>query len=160
VPVFDDGILCDDYLVRTEHPQCPACKKYHRPDTACRYGQSKWTVLKNFPKGEYLYNYASARVSAAPFVLLLEGPCDVFRATEAGIAAVAAFGSDLSSVQADKLAALHKNVVIACDNDEAGKSGSARAANLLRERDVRTREWSPPERFHDVGDMAIADIVA
>src|SRR5581483_7041628 len=104
VPVFDDdGRLCDGYLARTENPQCPACKKYHQPDSACRYGESKWVVMKDFPKGEYLYNYVSARASTSPFVLLLEGPCDVFRAAEAGVAAVAAFGSDLSPVQADKV---------------------------------------------------------
>jgi hypothetical protein len=161
VPVYDDdGILCVGFLARTENPQCPTCKKYHQPETPCGYGQSKWTIMKDFSKGEYLFNYACARASASPFVLLLEGPCDVFRATEAGVAAVAAFGSDLSPVQADKLAALHKNVVIAYDNDEAGRYGSARAADLLRDREVRTRQWSPPEQFHDVGDMTVDDIVA
>ncbi len=63
-------------------------------------------------------------------------------------------------MQAEKLALLHKNVIIAYDNDEAGRSGSTRAADLLREREVWNHVWSPPERFHDVGDMTVDDIVA
>jgi hypothetical protein len=161
VPIYDDeGLLCVGFLSRAEHPQCESCERFHGPDTPCQHGQSKWVVMQGFPKGEYLYNYASARGRDSRLIFLLEGPGDVVRFAEAGVPAVAAFGSDLSSVQAGKLAALRKRVFIVFDNDGAGKSGAARAADLLRKRGVHVNVAFPPELFHDVGDMTVEDILA
>src|SRR5207237_1116406 len=98
----------------------------------------------DFPRQQYLYNYANARRHGCPFVLLVEGPSDVFAVVYASYPAVASLGADLSPEQADKLAALGKRVLVAYDNDEAGRAGSARACGLLRAKGVTAKECVPP----------------
>jgi Toprim-like len=161
VPVYDDaGRTCVGYIARSEKPHCLQCDKCHDRQESCGRGERRWDVLTDFPKGNYLLNYAAASASNSPFVLLVEGPGDVFRAMEAGVPAVAAFGSDLSSTQANKLAALNKRIVVALDNDKAGREGTKRAQNLLNQRRVIAGVCQPPAGFHDVGDMPAEAVVA
>jgi hypothetical protein len=154
VPLYDDaGHKCVGFIARSEHPACGSCKKHHRPGQPCRYGQQKWRIHRGFPKSSYLYNYAATRRPDCRVVLLVEGTGDVFRAEEAGIAAVACLGTHLSDVQAAKLAALGKPVLIAFDNDDAGRQGAAAAAERLRGLCEGVRACPVPAGFHDVGDM-------
>jgi len=156
VPFYDDeGERCVGHAERWESDPCGDCGLYHRPGVPCRYGsRAKWVLPKDFPKGRYLYNLANARRQAAPFVLLVEGCPDVFAAVYACYPAVASLGADLTPEQADKLAALGKRVLVAYDNDEAGRGGSARACGLLRARGVAVKECVVPDGLHDVGDCS------
>jgi Toprim-like len=113
-----------------------------------------------FPRGSYLYGYAAAARSASPFVVLVEGAPDALRVMEAGYPAVASLGADLTEVQADKLAALNKQVLVAFDNDEAGREGAERAVTRLRGKKVWPRTWSPLQEFKDLGDTPWHEVVA
>ncbi len=125
----------------------------------CRYGQAKWCLPKGFPKGLFLYNLANARLSDYPRVLLVEGPGDVFAAAAAGIPAVAVLGHDLSPTQADKLATLSREIVVAFDNDPEGQKGAWAAYRHLSEKKISSGVWSPPESFHDLGEMPPEEVL-
>jgi DNA primase len=86
---------------------------------------------------------------------LVEGVCDVFRAAEAGIPAVACLGNDLTGAQAVKLGLLRQNVVVAFDNDDAGRLGATRAMVALRPHcwARRVRAVEIPEGYKDVAEM-------
>src|SRR5262249_21506613 len=104
LPLYDDtGEVCIGYLSRSEKPLCQTCDRCHPSDESCGRGELRWSMPKDFPRGSYLYNLAAARVSDGPFVLVVEGPGDVFRAAEAGFPAVALLGSGLTEIQAEKL---------------------------------------------------------
>jgi hypothetical protein len=160
VPVYDeDGVLCIAYLERSHKPKCLSCKKCHEPDQACRYGQFKWMIRPDeFPKSAHLFNFAAAQQSDNPFVLLVEGAGDVFRAVEAGFPAVALLGTDLSDEQASKLAALGKEVVVALDNNDAGWRAAPVVRGKHHERGVPARLLHPPKDYDDVGDMPAAEV--
>lgn len=153
VPIYDDdGEVCVGYLARSEKPRCTTCEKHHHPEADCRYGQAKWKLMSGFPKGAYLYNYHSARQSPDSAVFLVEGPGDVFRLTEVGHAAVASMGADLSPTQAEKLAALGKEVIVAFDNDPAGRENAYRVTRQLCRAGVETNVWPPPAACKDIGE--------
>lgn len=154
VPLYDDqGEFCIGFVARSHLPSCTACGKHHvGPD--CKYGQAKWVVQSGFPKGACLYNYAAARRSSSPFVLLVEGAPDVFRATEADYPAVALLGTDLSATQVQKLAALKKTVVVALDNDEAGRAATVRVHHRLRRTGLDAHVWHVPDAVKDLGEMS------
>jgi 5S rRNA maturation endonuclease (ribonuclease M5) len=159
VPVHDDaGQTCVGYLTRSEKPYCDQCKKCHDPQEGCGRGERRWGVLKDFPRGDFLYNFAAALRSAFPYVLLVEGAGDVWKATEAGIPAVAATSNGITPKQADKLATLKKTVIIAFDTDENGKKNDRETWKQLRERQVNAHFWSPPKQFHDIGDMPAPEV--
>jgi hypothetical protein len=161
VPVYDDlGRTCVGFLERSEKPLCGVCRRCHHPRSECRYGQARWGVSRGFTKQQFLYNYAHARRSEHPFVLLVEGPGEVFRATEAGFPAVGLLGTDMSEVQVEKLAAMGSEVVIAFDNDEPGRENGQRVYSRLRARSIDVGIWSPPEQFKDVGEMPPEEVVA
>src|SRR5262249_12721991 len=106
VPLYDEsGDTCVGFMAWSES----------------RDGEPQWTLPTNFPKASYLYAYHAALRSQSKSVLLVESPCDVWRAEEAGCLAVASLGADLSSVQAAMLVALTKEVLVAFDNDEDGR---------------------------------------
>jgi hypothetical protein len=155
VPLYDDADeTCVGFLSRSEQPACRECALNHPKGAACRFGEPKWKLSGGFPKDAYLYGYAAVRRLDSPFVLLVEGAGDVFRAAEAGVPAVACLGVGLSAAQAGKLAALGRAVLVAFDNDEAGRRGARDARDGLRGARVRARIWPPPEGRHDLGEMA------
>jgi hypothetical protein len=159
-PVYDEaGQFCLGILGRSELPACSRCKKYHRPEVACRFGQGKWMTLKGFPKTLLLYN-AAALHSSRPFVLLTEGAMDAVRAQEAGYPAVSSMGAHLSDAQAQRLAASGKEVLVAYDRDPAGRQAEGKALALLRAMGVRATSFPPPGGFKDLGEMRPEDVRA
>src|SRR5262249_12575653 len=119
VPLYDRrGEVCVGFVSRRE-------------TSGCQHGQ-RWSMMEGFPKGKYLSNLPAASQSPRPYVLLVEGAPDVFRAAEAGCPAVALLGSELSDAQADLLASLGKEILIATDNDEAGKRCAVAAGQRLK----------------------------
>ncbi len=144
VPIYDEGdSTCVGFIARTIRPD----------DT-----RPRWQFPTNFRSGEWLYNHAAVRNSPTPFVLVVEGVPDVLRATEAGVPAVAAFGVEVSVAQVRKLASLNKEVVVAFDNDEAGRSAAVSAVTLLRREGVQAVIRHPPSGVKDVGEMAAGDV--
>jgi hypothetical protein len=161
VPVFDDaGLVCVGFLMRSEKPFCKECRRHHQPSSDCRYGQARWGIQRGFRKQQFLYNLAHAMKSDKPFVLLVEGPGDVFRSVEAGFPAVALLGTDMADGQVEKLAKLNKKVVIAFDNDKAGKENSPKIHARLATRGIEVEVLHPPQAFKDMGEMPTKDVIA
>jgi hypothetical protein len=160
VPLYDDeGTTCIGYVARSKRPECGRCGSNHDgPD--CQYGQPKWTMPRGFPSSTYLYNYAAAKASDAPFIFLVEGAPDVFRVAEAGYVGVALLGSDASDGQLRKLAGLGKEVWIAFDNDEAGKAAEERfwRKKIASGVSLPTRNFTTPEPYKDLGDTPSAEL--
>jgi hypothetical protein len=163
VPIYDDdGQVCVAYTSRWEKGDCPSCGCRHHEWAQCGENRPKWVMHPiGFPKGRYLYNYAAARASSSPFVVLVEGPGDVWKCNEAGIPAVACLGNDLTDSQAIKLGLLRRNVVVAFDNDDAGRQGATRAMVALRPHcwARRVRAVQIPEGHKDLAEMS-AEAVA
>jgi hypothetical protein len=154
VPFFDQtGEVCIGYQARSERPQCRKCKRFHDECQPCYAAEFKWNVLAGFPKGNYLYNYHMALRSDSQFVLLVEGPGDVWAATAADALAVASLGHGLSAKQTEKLARLGKRVLVAFDNDDSGRDGAVSTVNRLKAAGVNTRFATLPPEFHDLGSM-------
>ena len=154
VPLYDEsGEVCVGIYSRSEKPKCPKCNGLHDPWCDCQFAQAKWRAPKDFPKKHYLYNYCNARKAYLPVVLLVEGPGDVFRAMEADSPAVALLGTDLSDWQAERLAALDKAIIVALDNDEAGRRASDSVYERLSRHASEVVVLPPPPDFKDVGDM-------
>jgi hypothetical protein len=160
VPLYDaEGTTCIGYTFRSLKPPCKACRKHHDPWVACRYGQSRWGIMKGFPKRSYLYNYAAA-LRADGTAFLVEGPPDVFRLAEAGHTAVALLGSDATDEQLRLLAALEKPILVAFDNDPAGEVALGRFRRKYEASDV-TFEWDPfavPGPYQDVGETPVEEL--
>lgn len=160
VPVYDDvGRTCVGFLSRSEKLTCPQCEMCHQPGEGCGKGERRWKFPAGFPKGDYVYGFAQAFAHPAPFVLLVEGPGHVFRAAEAGLAAVAAFGSGLSDRQIDKLRALNKELLIVFDTDDAGVRGASLAQQYLRELGVTCRTAQVPHPYTDLGEVPTDAVV-
>jgi DNA primase len=93
-------------------------------------------------------------------VVLVEGAPDALRVMEAGYPAVASLGAELTEVQAEKLAGLNKQVLVAFDNDEAGREGAVKAITRLQAKKVWARSWSPLQAFEDLGDTPRQEVRA
>ena len=157
VPLYDNenGRTCVGYLARSYRPPCGQCEKHHDgPD--CRYGQDRWKVAKGFPKADYLFNYAAAKATDAPFVFLVEGAPDVFRLAEAGFVGVALLGSEVSDVQLGKLAGIRREIWVAFDNDKAGEAARGR----LAKRDIKLPSvaFSAPAPYKDIGETPVDEL--
>jgi hypothetical protein len=160
VPFYDDnGQTCVGYAARWEGPACPRCSLCHEQWEACGQHDHRWRVSEGFPKSAYLYNYAATRQAEAPFVVVVEGPGGVFRLREAQCSAVACLGSELTGQQAEKLAALSRKVIVALDNDEAGRAGARRAMSRLREYRVDALPLLLPPSVKDVAEMRATDVL-
>jgi hypothetical protein len=157
IPVFD-GEACVGHLERSERPSCPRCKKCHDPSWDCRYGQARWGIARGFAKQQVLYNVADATQGEYPFLLLTEGPGDVFKARRASFGAVALLGTDMSDVQIGKLAGLKKKILVAFDNDKAGVENAVKVSSRLRARGIETEIRHPPSAYKDVGEMETMDV--
>ncbi len=154
VPVYDDaGEVCVAYQARSELPHCSVCDKYHRPGSACRFGQPKWLFYPT-GKGQHVYNYDAALRSSSPTVLVVEGPGDVWRAEEAGHLAVALLGNGLIGTQLQKLKALRKRVLLALDRDGPGRAGMFRVESSLRQQRVPVSSILVPSPYKDLGNMS------
>jgi Toprim-like len=155
----DDGETCIGYMARSEMPTCTKCERCHRPGTACRYGQLRWTTMEDFPKGAHLYGYHAALRSPSRVVIVTEGPADVWKCQEAGYLAVALLGVDLSPQQLDKLAALRKYVFLAFDNDETGQKALPRALERLSGKHIADSLLLVPPQYKDIGQMPVTEVV-
>ena len=160
VPLYDDaGMTCVGFMARSEYPACEQCCKHHRKDATCGKGEPKWTTMAGFPKGSCVYNLAHALHTDSRAVIVTEGPGDVWKVEEAGGVAVAVLGVDLTGEQVKKLRALGRPLLLAFDNDKAGRRGMMSAEDLLMTKRIPADHHLVPNQYHDLGSMPTEAVI-
>jgi len=120
--------------------------------------------VRNYPegvhKGDTLFGIERAFGSTG---LLLESPLDVvrFHSVYGGseVSAVASFGANVSSNQISILCDRFDALVIALDNDKAGKMETKRVAKSLPSLRQGVRYWKYVDDVKDLGDMSDVQII-
>jgi DNA primase len=106
-----------------------------------KYLNSPETLV--FSKSRHLFALNMAKKSKCGYIILSEGNIDVVSLHQAGFdSAVASLGTSLTPEQARLLTRFTDEVVIAYDNDEAGKKASQRAIGILEKLELRVRVLS------------------
>lgn len=122
--------------------------------------QPKWMHSAGFSRSRVLYNQFTAFRDARRngTVVLVEGPCDVWKLWEAGYHnAVAILGVTLSDAQQVLLESSGANrVVVFLDDDEAGQLASSKIVTQLS-RSFRVQAISPGQN-RDPDDLTIDEI--
>lgn len=117
------------------------------PDVKDRY---------RYPRGvkrsEYLFNYRPEQVDV---VTLAEGATTVAAIWEAEHEAFGIYGSELSPQQVTLINRVApKRIVLAFDNDKAGREKTQKAVELLSDYDVYAIDWTGYES-NDLGDLDV-----
>lgn len=103
-----------------------------------KYLNSPETLV--FNKSRNLFALNLAKKSKSGYIILTEGNIDVVALHQAGFdSAVASLGTSLTAEQARLMSRYTGQVVIAYDNDDAGKKASQRAIGLLEKLDLTVR---------------------
>lgn len=172
-----------------KYPQRLCDLRHIDPEVAARYAirwddESKATVIpiispmgqlwgwqlkkqgwvRNYPqgvhKGDTLFGIERAH---NPTALLLESPLDVvrFHSVYAGseVSAVASFGANVSSNQVSILCDRFDSLIIAMDNDKAGKMETKRIAKVLPSLRKGVKYWRYEDDSKDLGDMSSPAII-
>ncbi len=106
-----------------------------------KYMNSPETIV--FNKSRNLFGLNLAKKSKNGYIILSEGNIDVVMMHQAGFdSAVASLGTSLTPEQARLISRYTNEVIIAYDNDEAGKKAARRAITLLEKLDLRVRVLS------------------
>lgn len=107
-------------------------------DTMPKYLNSPETKL--FDKSKNLYGLNIARTSRKNYIILVEGYMDVISLHQAGIDnAVASLGTAFTKNQGILLKRYTDEVIIAYDNDTAGKNATLKAISILEEANISVR---------------------
>ena len=119
--------------------------------------EPKYRYEAGFPRQDTLFG---AWLLTPPLdrLVVVEGPLDAIWVQAAGLAAVAALGSDMSPSQVEQVAALTRRAVLCFDADASGKAGVARAAPLLRRAGVWVLEAPLPPRCKDIQDVPLTNV--
>ncbi len=118
-----------------------------------RTEKPKYKYPRGVPTSQYLFNYHE--VPSQGLVVVVEGAPDVIALWEAGIPAVGTFGARLLPTQVSLVAALQPTkVLMAYDQDRAGRIGGREAVSALGERGIIAERaiWSDEK---DVGEMTV-----
>jgi len=119
-----------------------------------KHSKGSWTSHNVF--NEYR---AAASIKQSGVAILCEGPLDVLRFEQAGVRnSLGIFGKQLSNEQMTAMMNLGATkVILALDNDTAGKIGAARSMKLASCLfDVEQKEL--PSHRKDVGEMTVEEI--
>lgn len=159
-PIYDDE---HNYLIgctgRSIFEKCDTCKSHHDPNSLCpsidnRWRYSKWKHSSSFKSQNTLYNYwyAKEHIAKLGYVIIVEGPGNVWKLEEHAIHnSVAIFGASMSDRQKiilDSSGAM--SIIVLTDNDEAGKQ----AAIQIQNKCAKTyRIFIPTISQPDVADM-------
>lgn len=120
--------------------------------------------VRNHPegvhKGDTLFGIERAH---APVALLLESPLDVVRfhsVYEGGdISAVASFGANISANQIKVLTNRFDGLIVALDNDQAGRIETKRLVRSLPSFRNGLKYWKYEDDIKDLGDMTDGQII-
>lgn len=103
-----------------------------------KYMNSPETLV--FSKSHNLFGLNLAKKSKNGYIILAEGNIDVVSLHQAGFdSAVASLGTSLTAEQARLISRYTSEVIIAYDNDEAGRKASQRAIGILEKLDIKVR---------------------
>ncbi len=103
-----------------------------------KYMNSPETLV--FSKSNNLFGLNLAKKSKNGYIILAEGNIDVVSLHQAGFdSAVASLGTSLTEEQARLISRYTDQVVIAYDNDDAGRKASQRAIGILEKLDIKVR---------------------
>ena len=105
------------------------------------------------PKSKVLFNLHRAKKHNSVYVV--ESSFDAIRLDQAGVAAVATLGANVSKTQIDLLTKYFNSVIVVADNDDAGQSMQSKIFEQMGHRAISIKI---PDRFKDIGDMSDADI--
>ena len=165
VPIYDDDYrFVVGFTGRSIFSCCTKCGFYHTQSCPSTWTEKvsagKW---RNHPKDfnchSFLYNFwmAAPAIRDSGTVIIAEGPGEVWRLVEAGIAnAVALFGCRLSDEQQillERSGAL--TVVVLLNNDKAGEEGRA---DMVRRLSRSYKILCPTLPANDVGDMSVTAV--
>jgi len=115
------------------------------PDVELRY-----RYPRGFNRQHHLYG--EHRVRRGGVLYVTEGSIDAIACSEAGQPAVAVLGSSLTKMQRERLLRLlPERIVLAFDNDKAGRTATDRARSSLRGYAVSVFEF--PGGIKDFGDL-------
>lgn len=111
----------------------------------------KYVMTDDFPKRSTLYNYDIAIQNKHVPIFVVESPLTVARLLSAGYMAVSTFGASSNALQL-KLLTSFENLVLAFDNDEAGRNAAERIYYELES--YCNIDWIPPpdQAKSDLGD--------
>lgn len=163
VPVYDDdGKYMVAFSGRTVNPLCSKCNSYHLekakcPEASLAHLYSKWKHTPNI--NNYLYNYWNAKkfIKQSKKIILVEGPCDVWKLEELGVRnSVAIFGTDITEQQQLILETSGAfDVIILTDSDHPGRMGAESIESKLKNSyNIKIPEYSK----HDPGEFDKEDI--
>ena len=103
-----------------------------------KYMNSPETLV--FNKSRNLFALNLAKKSKSGYIILAEGNIDVVSMHQAGFdSAVASLGTSLTPEQARLLSRYTNEIIIAYDNDGAGKKAAQRAIGILEKLDLKVR---------------------
>jgi hypothetical protein len=136
VPVYDKlGKHLVGATGRSVYEKCKSCGFYHNPEGHC-WNCRKWIHTEGFQTNEVLYNHWNAltHIKTMGYLIVVESPGNVWKLFDAGFPnCVAVFGDDITDRQQQLLEKCGVfNIVLAFDNDEAGKKGTAKAIKDLQ----------------------------
>lgn len=111
--------------------------RIYSPSNQAKYINSSENAI--FHKGEILYNFDRAALSARKFnkIYLFEGFMDVIAVERAGLTnGVATMGTALTKEHVKLLTSVTKNIVLCFDGDEAGIKAMKRSALMLSQSNI------------------------
>ncbi len=130
-----------------------------------KYLNSRETPV--FSKSRNLFALNLAKKSKNGYILLTEGNIDVVSLHQAGFdSAVASLGTSLTPEQARLISRYTGEVVIAYDNDDAGRKAAQRAIGILEPLDLKVRVLQmegakdPDEYIKDRGRDAFSNLLS
>lgn len=160
-----DPEVCQRYGIRWDDHKNAVCL----PIVSSRgelwgWQKKKTGWVRNHPvgvhKGLTLFGIERAHGSLG---LLLESPLDVVRFHTvygaSDISAIASFGANISKTQMDLLSEKFDGLIIALDNDPAGRLETKRLIKSLPSFRAGVKFWKYPDDCKDVGDMRDSQIV-
>lgn len=109
--------------------------------------------VRNHPKGVKKSESVFGSWVASPqeTVCVVESPLDAALSWQAGITGVALFGAKWSDAQVETLVS-YPRVILALDNDKAGRTAQEELAMVLGRRGVEVRRVVWPDHMKDFGD--------
>lgn len=163
VPIYEDtGFYMIGCSARSVFPICHKCKCYHSISEKCPEDKklySKWRHSSGFYSANHLYNYWFARthILKTGLAILVEGAPDVWRLEEANINfGLGTFGCNLSVQQRNLLLECGtKNIIIATDNDDAGKKFRS---SLIQSLSRLYNVYEVQTNKKDIGETSINEV--
>ncbi len=129
---------------------------YRRLDQI-RHG--KYVYPKNFPKKSNMFGSWVVRELKPEKIVLVEGPTDAIRVWQAGIPAMAIYGSYFTSGHIRLLHRLNiKSVVCFYDNDDSGRKALQVTREVLDEALLSSVDWSGHKSGTDPGNLSLEEI--